>query len=168
MTGPAEIGEIRALARDFAASALRPDVERWDAAGALDDAVVPRLAELGFLGMLVPEAHGGMGFDATAYAAAVEELAWGEPGVALLVAQSTIAADLIARRGSDDLRAAWLPDLAAGVKTACLAFSDPDGPDSARDATRAERVTGAWRLHGCKRWVTNGARADVAVVLAAT
>lgn len=168
MTGPAEVREIRALARDFAATALRPDVERWDAAGGLDDSVVPRLAELGFFGMLVPESDGGMGFAATVYAAALEELAWGEPGVALLVAQSTIAADLIARHGSDALRGTWLPELATGAKTACLALSDPDGPDGAADAARAARAGDGWRLDGRKRWVTNGARADVAVVLAAT
>src|SRR5688572_11725059 len=61
--------EIRGLARDFARAELRPGTEHWDAAGAFDDAIIPKLAELGFFGMLVPETEGGMGFDVATYAA---------------------------------------------------------------------------------------------------
>jgi alkylation response protein AidB-like acyl-CoA dehydrogenase len=56
--------EIEALARQFAEAELRPNVERWDRDGAMDAGVLDQLAELGFFGMLVPDEHGGLGFDA--------------------------------------------------------------------------------------------------------
>jgi alkylation response protein AidB-like acyl-CoA dehydrogenase len=161
--------EIRGLARDFATAELRPHNERWDADAALDDDIIAKIAELGFFGMLIPESEGGMGFDAPVYAAALEELAWGEPAVALLVAHSAIAADLIARHGTADQRAQWLPSLAAGEATGCIAFAE-DPPHSPLDAlqTRAERSGEDWQLRGRKRWVAYGDRADLVVTLAGT
>jgi alkylation response protein AidB-like acyl-CoA dehydrogenase len=156
--------ELRTLAREFAAAELRPYGEQWDAAGDLDDAVLGKVAELGFFGMLVAEADGGMGFDTAVYATALQELAWGEPAVALLVGQSALAADLIGRLGSPQQRERWLGRMAAGELIGCIAFAeDGDGLQ-----TRAVRQRDRWRLHGRKRWVTWGDRAALAVVLAAT
>jgi alkylation response protein AidB-like acyl-CoA dehydrogenase len=123
----------------------------------------------GFFGMLVPEADGGMGFDAGTFAAALEELAWGEPAVALLVAHHAIAADLIARHGGDELRAQRLPALAAGEALGCIAFAE-DEPQAALDAlgTVAERAGEGWHLRGQKRWVAGGDTADVVVALGRT
>lgn len=84
--------EIRQLARQFAESELRPNVERWDHDGAVPAETLAQLEELGFLTMIVAEADGGMGFDLPTYVAAIEELAWGEPGVALLVATANESA----------------------------------------------------------------------------
>jgi alkylation response protein AidB-like acyl-CoA dehydrogenase len=163
-----ELLEIRALAREFAAAELRPHTERWDADRALADDVPGKIAELGFFGMLVPEACGGMEFSLPTYTAALEELAWGEPAAALLVAQSVIAADLIAAHGSAAQRAAWLPPLAAGEQLAAIAFSeDPPVSGATPLATRATRLAGAWSLDGRKRWVANGDRAAVLLLLAA-
>lgn len=94
--------EIRQLARQFAESDLRPHVETWDHDGAIPSSVLAQLDELGFFGMLLSEADGGMGFDLPTYVAAVEELAWGEPGVALLVAAANangVAADKLTKVG---------------------------------------------------------------------
>jgi alkylation response protein AidB-like acyl-CoA dehydrogenase len=164
-----EVGEIRALAREFAAAELRPNTEQWDSEGALGTDVLAKLAELGFFGMLVPEDDGGMGFDAVTYAAALEELAWGEAGVAVLVAHSVMAADLIARYGSAEQKQSWLGRLAAGESTGCIAFSEDDGVSRSSELrTRAQADGDGWRLTGHKKWVTNGAGAAVAVVLATT
>lgn len=81
--------EIRQLAHQFAESELRPHVEKWDRDGVLDESVIAQLTELGFFGMLLPESEDGMDFDLPTYVAVLEELAWGEPGVALLVATSS-------------------------------------------------------------------------------
>jgi acyl-CoA dehydrogenase len=161
-----ELGEIRGLAREFAAAELRPHVERWDAQRALDEGVIAGIAELGFFGMLVPESAGGMGFDTLTYLAALEELAWGEAGVALLVAQSTLATDFIA--GAGGAHAELLAEMAAGNRIGCIAFADGDAADaeSAAGGARAEQRGEDWVLAGTKPWVTNGAAADVAVVLA--
>jgi alkylation response protein AidB-like acyl-CoA dehydrogenase len=150
--------EIRGLARDFAAAELRPHTERWDADRSLAPDIVAKLAELGFFGMLVPEEQGGMGFELPTYVAALEELAWGEPAVALLVAESVIATDLITRHGAGN-HAALVGELAAGEKIACIAFA-ADGHVS------AARSGADWKLTGSRDWVTNAAGADVAIVAA--
>ncbi|MDX1676103.1 MAG: acyl-CoA dehydrogenase family protein, partial [Longimicrobiales bacterium] len=69
--------QIRELARQFAEGELRPHVEAWDRERALDPGVLEQLGELGFLGMLAPESHGGMAFDLGTFAAAIEALSWG-------------------------------------------------------------------------------------------
>ncbi|MSR37037.1 MAG: hypothetical protein EXR95_10445 [Gemmatimonadetes bacterium] len=83
----AEQREIRDLAHEFAERELRPRSAAWDQARALDDDVFSKLAEVGFLGMTVPEAHGGLGLDAITYLLVLEELAWGDAAVALSVAR---------------------------------------------------------------------------------
>lgn len=160
-----EVQEVRGLARDFASSRLRPHTEQRDAEGALEEGLLPELAELGFFGMLVPESDGGMGFDRAAYAAVLEELAWGEAAVALLVAQSVIAADLIVRHGDAAQRGRWLAALAGGEQLGCVAFSERTHAADGLPAAAAEPQGDGWTLQGTKSWVTNGDRADVAVVL---
>ncbi|HEX6134572.1 MAG TPA: acyl-CoA dehydrogenase family protein [Longimicrobiales bacterium] len=161
MTEPQELLEIRSLAREFAAAELRPHVERWDAERTVDDDVAGKIAELGFFGMLVPESAGGMGFDPATYVAALEELAWGEAGIALLVAQSVIAADLLSRYGGS-AHADVLAGLAAGEQIGCIAFAEDDEAEPAR-ASAADR---GWTFSGRKRWVTNATKADIAIVQA--
>ena len=122
--------QVRELAHEFAAGELRPHVEAWDRERTIPAPVLGQLAELGFLGMAIPEEHGGMGFDAPTFAAAVEELAWGEASVATLVARHAAAADLILRLGTEEQRARWLPAMARGETLAALAHwdSDDDAP----------------------------------------
>jgi hypothetical protein len=157
--------EIRALARDFAAAELRPNAERWDADRALDDDVTAKLAELGFFGMLVSESSGGMGFDLATYLGALEELAWGEPAVALLVAQSVIAAQVLARFGGAD-HEATVGALAAGERLGCIAFAEDDSSSAGDTDAHATEGDRGWTFAGVKRWVTNGDGADIAIVLA--
>ncbi|MFW6078546.1 MAG: acyl-CoA dehydrogenase family protein [Gemmatimonadota bacterium] len=162
--------QIRALAREFAEGELRPNVERWDAGRVLDDDVLAQLAELGFFGMLVPEAYGGLGFDAATYLAALEELAWGEPTVALTLSiHSAFGVNLLLAHGTDAQQERWLGPLAAGERIACFALSEPQaGSDAAAVRTRAERDGDGWVLNGTKRWVTNGRVAGLGVVIART
>jgi hypothetical protein len=162
--------EIQALARAFADGELRPHAAAWDAARALDEAVFGKLAELGFLGMRVPEEHGGLGLDAATYLLVLEELACGDASVALSVAiHNGPVCGAILEHGSDAQRASWLPRLASGEVVGAFALSEPDaGSDAAALSTRATRDGEGWRLDGEKRWVTNGARAGVVVLFART
>jgi alkylation response protein AidB-like acyl-CoA dehydrogenase len=103
--------EIRQMARQFAQSDVRPHVEKWDHDGAIPPETLAQIAELGFFGMLMAEEQGGMAFDTATYAAAIEELAWGEAGLALLVAAANVA-------GSDEVpdgRLAMLADDTGGM-----------------------------------------------------
>lgn len=162
--------EIQALARDFSDRELRPHAGSWDEARSVDEAVLAKLSELGFMGMLVPEAHGGLGFDVTTYLLALEELARGDAAVTLTVAiHSGPVTDLVLAHGSDEQKARWLPRLASGEVVGAFALSEPGaGSDAAALGTTADRLSDGWTLRGTKRWVTNGSRAGLAVVFART
>ena len=101
MADTIDTAQVRELAREFAAEQLRPHVEHWDRDGSIPDETLDALAELGFYGMLVPEEHGGLGFDLPTYLSALEELAWGEPVVALLLSIHNAFGSLLLEHGSD-------------------------------------------------------------------
>jgi alkylation response protein AidB-like acyl-CoA dehydrogenase len=166
----AEQLEIQALARDFAEGELRPRAAEWDEARSIDDEAFAKLAELGFLGMLVPESHGGLGFDLTTYLLVLEELARGDAAVTLSVAiHCGPVTDLVLSNGSDEQKAHWLPRLASGEVVGAFALSEPEaGSDAAALSTTAQRGPDGWTLRGTKRWVTNGSRAGLVVVFART
>ena len=162
-----DMQEIRTLAREFAQSELRPHTERWDHDRSIDPSIHKQIAELGFFGMLTPEAFGGMGFDLATYVAVLEELAWGEPGIAVLVAQSANAATLIDRHGTDGQKQQWLEALASGAVMPCFAFAESDaGSDLSRIETNANQEKAGWTVSGTKAWVTNPSAAGLAFVLA--
>ncbi len=166
----AEQQAIRELAREFADSEIVPRAAAWDRDGAFDRRVLARLGELGFLGMLVPERYGGLGLDAPTYLVALEELARGDAALALTVAiqNGPVPAVLLAH-GSEAQKARWLPELAAGAKIAGFALSEAHaGSDPAAITTTAAGDGNGWTLDGAKRWVTNGAAADLMLVFART
>jgi len=165
-----EMDEIRRLACDFAAAEIRPHVERWEREASLDREILDQLAELGFFGMLIPEAYGGMELPLPTYVAVLEELAWGESAVAVTVSvHSAFASRLILSHGSDAQRERWLGELASGAVLGCFALSETNaGSDAAAIETTATRTDDGWVLNGTKRWVTNATLAGLAVVLART
>lgn len=126
------------MARQFAQSDLRPHVEKWDHDGAVPTEALASLAELGFLGMLLPEEAGGMGFDMATYAAAIEELAWGEPGVALIVATANEAGEHDTPSGKLEM----LPDEYGGM------FLVPAGAAGTRVSTMGFRTVEIVRSEG--------------------
>ena len=149
--------EIRALARQFAETELRPHVEAWDRDRALGTGVLAQLAQLGFFGMLAPEAHGGLDFDLPTYLAVLEEIARGEPvaALALSIHNAAVIAP-IRRHGSPAQQQRWLAPLASGEVIGCFALSEPEaGSDAAAIATRAVRDGDGWVLEGEKRWVSH-------------
>jgi alkylation response protein AidB-like acyl-CoA dehydrogenase len=162
--------ELQALARDFATAELRPKSAGWDEEGRLDDEVLSKLAESGFLGMLIPEEYGGLGFDLTTYLVVLEELAWGDAAVALSVAtHNGPVADLLLRYGSDEQKTNWLPRLAAGEVLGTIGLSEPDaGSAASAVSVTATRTSSGWLLNGQTRWVTNGGRAGLVVLFART
>lgn len=162
--------EIRALAREFAAAELRPHAERWDQERALGDEVIGKLAESGFLGLRVPEVHGGLEVDATTLAVALAEVAWGEAAVGLLAAvHNGPVVELLVRYGSDAQKSRFLPALASGELVGAFARTESDaGGDLERLETVAEAHDGGWTIRGSKRWVAHGERAGVIVTFAQT
>ncbi|MHB1194069.1 MAG: acyl-CoA dehydrogenase family protein [Longimicrobiales bacterium] len=160
--------QVQALARDVADGELRPHAARWDEARALDAEVFGKLAELGFLGMLAPESHGGLGLDVGTYLLALEELARGDAAVALSVAiHCGPVTGMLLHHGTPAQQERWLPRLASGEALGAFALSEPAaGSDAGALEARAEPADDGWALSGVKRWVTNGRRAGLVLVFA--
>lgn len=160
--------EIRDLAHQFVAGEIRPRAAAWDADAALDEGIFESLAELGFLGMRVPERWGGLDLDPVTWLLVLEELGWGDASVGLGVALHTgPVTGLVLGHGSDAQQEAWLPRLAAGEVRGTIALPATRAPGDAV-GVRARREGDAWHLTGRAGWVTGGARAGLVLVFART
>ncbi|TDV14961.1 acyl-CoA dehydrogenase family protein [Paraburkholderia caballeronis] len=161
---------IRDAARDFSTERLAPNAAQWDRDGALPPEVVKQLGELGFLGMMVPPELGGSYTDYVAYALAMEEIAAGCASCATLVSvHNSVGCGPILKYGTDEQKERWLGRLAAGETIGAFCLTEPQAGSEANNLrTRAELRDGHWVLNGNKQFVTNGARAGVAIVFAVT
>jgi alkylation response protein AidB-like acyl-CoA dehydrogenase len=161
---------IRDTTREFAAREVRPHAREWDAAGTFPTALIPKLAELGLFGMIVPPEHGGSGLDMVSVALAIEALAWGDGGIALTVAShNSLCCGHIVLAGTDAQKRTHLPGLAAGRALGAWALTEPgSGSDAGALSTRAVRRGDRWVLNGTKVFVTQGSLAGVYVIMART
>ena len=161
---------IQGLAREFAEGEIVPRAAAWDHRGAFDRDILDKLAELGFLGMMVPERYGGLELDLPTYLVAFEELARGDAALSLTIhIQNGPVPIILLEHGADEQKSRWLPALASGEKIAGFALSEAGaGSDPASMTTSARRVDGGWEISGEKKWVTNGGLADVMLVFART
>lgn len=166
----AEQLEIQALAHEFAEGEIRPHTSRWDREKDLGDEIFGKLGEMGFLGMRIPEMYGGLGLEFSTSLLVIEQLAWGDASLALSVAiHNGPVTTLLLDHGSHEQKEAFLPALASGSTLGALALSEPGSEGRAHRLTTTASLEGeTWRLDGIKRWVTNGDRAGLVVVLAAT
>ncbi len=157
---------VQKTARDFATNEVLPQAAAIDREHRHPAELVARMAELGLLGIAVPEAHGGSGFDHVSYVLAMEEVcrACASTGVIMSVNNSLVC-DPIGRFGTDAQKARWLTPLAQGKLLGCFALSEPEaGSDAAAQKTTAVRDGEAWLINGTKNWITNGPVADVCVL----
>jgi alkylation response protein AidB-like acyl-CoA dehydrogenase len=161
---------IHQTVREFAVKELRPHARRWDAEGVFPRDVIPKLAQLGLWGMMIPAAYGGSDVSRESAALAIEALAWGDGGIALSVAaHNSLCAGQIVYAGTDEQRNAFLPRLASGEALGAWCLTEPgSGSDAAGLGTRAVRRGDRWVLNGTKAFVTQGSLAGVYVVMART
>src|SRR3989454_3893537 len=119
--------------------------------------LVAGMAELGLMGMTIPEEYGGAGADTIAYAIAVEELTRVDSSVAITVAAHHSLGTLpIYYYGTEEQRREWLPDLASGKKLAAFGLTEPGaGSDAGAARTTAELRDGKWVINGSKIFITN-------------
>src|SRR5687768_11427478 len=162
--------EIQQLAREFARSEIAPHSDKWDRDGAMDSSVLARLAELGFLGMMVPEQYEGLGLDTVTYLVALEEIAAVDASVAVAMSvHNSLPTQMILRYGSETQRQRYLPAMARGESLGAFALSEPEaGSDAAAMTTQAVRDGDGWILSGTKAWVTSGNQAGVILAMART
>ncbi len=159
---------IREMVRDFAEQEIRPGVQKRDEEGRFIGELLPGLAELGLLGMIVPEAYGGSGLDSVAYAVAIEELARVCPSTAVTVSvTNSVCQEPILRFGNEEQRRRFLPPLASGRQLGGFCLTEPGaGSDAGALKTRAVRDGDCYVLNGSKAWITNTHVGKTFVVLA--
>ncbi len=159
---------LQKTARDFAEKEVLPRAAEIDREHRHPTELVARMAELGLLGVAVPEEHGGSGMDNVGYILAMEEVsrACASTGVIMSVNNSLVC-DPIVRFGTPEQKKEWLEPLAAGRYLGCFALSEPEaGSDAAAQKTTATPDGDDWILSGTKNWITNGPVADVSVLFA--
>jgi len=163
--------QICSLAREFARDVLRPgSALRDEQEDSFDRTPVDRLGELGFLGMLIPEEYDGLGLDMLTYLFALEEIAWGDPSVAVSMSvHNSLPTQTLLRHGTEEQKERWLKPMARGEMLGAFSLSEAGaGSDAAALQAQAVREGDGWRLNGSKLWVTNGASADVVLLMVRT
>jgi alkylation response protein AidB-like acyl-CoA dehydrogenase len=162
--------EIQALAREFARAEIESHAADWDREHRFPAELYPKLAELGLMGVCVPEEYGGAGADFVSYVLVLEELARGDAGVGVTVAVHTSAVTLpILRYGTDEQRARFVPPLARGELLGAFALTEPEaGSDAGSLRTSATPEDGGWHLSGTKRFISTARHAGTFLLFART
>jgi alkylation response protein AidB-like acyl-CoA dehydrogenase len=148
---------VRDTVRTFALERVAPVAAELDREQRFPYDLVAELAELGLMGMTVPEEYGGAGADTVSYAIVVEELTRIDSSVAItLAAHHSLGTLPIFYFGADEQKRRWLPDLAAGRKLAAFGLTEPGaGSDAGATRTTAELRDGEWVVNGSKIFITN-------------
>ena len=162
--------EVQALARDFGAEKIEPNAADWDRDHRFPRELFGELAELGLMGVCVPEEYGGAGADFLSYILVLEELSRADAGVGVTVAVHTSAATLpILAFGTDEQRSRFVPPLARGEHLGSFALTEAEaGSDAGALRTSAEPDGDGWRITGAKQWITNARYAGTALLFART
>lgn len=163
-------GMIEDMARRFAAEKLAPFSAEWDRTAEFPAETLREMGELGFMGMLVPEEHGGSMTDHVAYAVALEEIAAGDGAVSTIMSvHNSVGCVPILRFGTEAQKERYLGRMASGEWLGAFCLTEPQaGSDAAALKTRARRTNEGWVIDGVKQFITSGQNADVAIVFAVT
>ncbi|MCO6436218.1 MAG: acyl-CoA dehydrogenase family protein [Phycisphaerae bacterium] len=161
---------LRDMARKFAAENIAPNARTWDREADLPREVVAKMAELGFLGIFIPEEFGGCGFGDLQATVIMEEIARQCGATALLLdAHNALCCAHLLIGANDAQKKKYLPPLARGDYVGAWALSEPGcGSDAAALTSTAELKGNEWVLNGAKHWITNGHYAGVYVITART
>jgi alkylation response protein AidB-like acyl-CoA dehydrogenase len=156
--------------REFFAKEALPHARRWDEEERFPHEIIPRLAEMGLLGIRIPEEYGGSGMGTMEYAIAVEEAARIDGSLALTIASHNgLGTGHILAFGSEEQRRKYLPKAASGEWLAAWALTEPgSGSDASSMATTADRDGDHWVINGTKMFITQGSVGGFCVVLART
>jgi len=159
---------VRETVRDFVDKEVIPIIEKHYREGTFPMHLIPRMAELGLLGITLSPEYGGAGANYTTYGLAMMELERGDSAIRSFASvQNSLVIYPIFRYGKENTRRKWLPKLASGEAIGCFGLTEPDyGSNPGGMVTTARRIDGGYVLNGTKMWITNGNIADVAVVWA--
>ena len=165
-----EQGEIVRTAREFALAEIAPFTAQWDRDSHFEPALVQKLGELGFLGMLIPEQYDGLGLDALSYLMALEEISTHDASVGVMMSvHNSLPTQMILNYGTEAQRQRWLPPMARGELLGAFALSEAgSGSDASAMTAQAVRDGDDWIITGSKAWVTQGTHAGVILAMART
>jgi butyryl-CoA dehydrogenase len=161
---------IRETAREFADNEIAPRARENDRNERFDTELAQKLADMGFLGPIVPEEYGGRGLDYLTYGLIVEEVGRADSSARTVVSVVTsLVCSSIVKFGTEEQKQEWLPKLCSGEALGCFGLTEPDtGSDASNLKTRAEKIDGGWRLNGGKMWISLGNYAKLAMIFAQT
>ena len=161
---------LRQTLREFADREIAPGAKERDEAARFPHELIPKMADLGLFGVMVPEAYGGAGLDALSFAIVIEEIARIDAAVALMVAShNSLCAGHILASGNEEQKRVHLALLARGEKLGAWALTEPEAGSGAQYLkSRAERSGEGWVLNGDKLYITQGSVAGIYVIMAST
>jgi alkylation response protein AidB-like acyl-CoA dehydrogenase len=161
---------LRKSVREFAEGEIAPHVMEWDEVSHFPTELLPKLGEMGLLGVIFPEEYGGAGLGYTEYATVIEELSRVDGSVGLFVAaHNSLCSNHIYKFGSEEQKKKYLVPLAQGKKLGAWSLTEPEaGSDAGGTRTTAVRDGDHWVLNGSKTFTTNGTYADICVAMAVT
>jgi alkylation response protein AidB-like acyl-CoA dehydrogenase len=161
--------QLRDAVRRYAAEKLAPNAGAWDRDKHFPREAVRGLAQMGLMGVAIPEEWDGAGMDYTALAIACDEISAGDGSTCTIVMVSNLVANILQGYGSQAQKEEFLRPLARGDMLGAFALTEPHvGSDAGAITTRAEKSGASYILNGVKQFITSGRNADVAVVFAVT
>jgi alkylation response protein AidB-like acyl-CoA dehydrogenase len=161
---------FRDLARDFLEREAVPHRTEWDRRESIDLAIIPKMADIGFFGLTIPEEYGGLGGDYLTYVLGMEELGRADSALRGIVSVSSgLFGKSVLGFGTEEQKQEWLPQIAGATALGCFGLTEPGtGSDAGNLTTRARRDGSDYVLDGQKLFITNGTWADVALIFART
>lgn len=161
---------VQASVREFVAGEIAPRAKEYDEQERFPREQLKGLAELGLLGMIIPEEWGGAGADTVAYALALEEIARADASVCVIVGvTNSVCCYPILSFGTEEQKRKYLVPLAKGEALGAFCLSEPQaGSDATNLRTRAVRDGDSYIINGTKSWVTSGGEAQVYILMAVT
>jgi alkylation response protein AidB-like acyl-CoA dehydrogenase len=162
--------QLRRTVRAFAEAEILPHVMEWDEVSRFPSDLIPKLAEMGFLGVIFPEKYGGAGMGYIEYAIIIEELSRVDGSIGIIVAaHNSLCTNHIYKFGTEEQKKKYVTPLAQGKKLGCWSLTEPEaGSDAGGTRTTAVRKDAGWLINGSKTFTTNGHYADVCVGMAVT
>ena len=161
---------IRETARDFADREIIPRVRDNDRNERFDLELVQKIADMGYLGAIVPEEYGGRGLDYRTYGLIVEEVGRADSSARTVVSvQTSLVCSSLVKWGTEEQKQEWLPQLCSGEALGCFGLTEPEtGSDAANQKTRAKKIDGGWSISGQKQFISMGNYSKLALIFAQT
>ena len=161
---------VQQSTREFVDNEIIPIIDRHFEEGTFPNTLIPKIADMGFLGINLPKDTGCGGMNNIIYGLVCQEIERGDSGIRSFISvQSSLVMFPIYAFGSDAQKKKWLPLLADGKSIGCFGLTEPNhGSDPGSMKTTAKTANGGYILNGTKMWITNGTNADIALVWAKT